>query len=264
MPSHFSSIGFPIETEEDLEEIAPRMLEGGEIISVKQGQYVRWTGAAGEEMWWQLQEDAVLGVNPHFAGKSSTRIALQSRIQREEDTTDLDGAFQAWMPAAEGGAEYPFVFDSPDALTYGNLEIPALVDVQITAFAHELSCHASVDAYEAAQPNNRPKLASRSFIPIGLFAPDGAKAKIPEAHATFAGDVVEAATYKNALTGLPYYWALVDTLGARFDVVADPTLLDAAPVAGNVLAGSFWLSGRLTSYRRREPGWFGKLRRGSS
>jgi hypothetical protein len=258
MPSHFSSIGFAIESERDLEEIAPQMLDAGEIISIKNGQYIRWTGGAGEEMWWQLQEDAVLGVNPHFAGKSSIRLTLQERLRREEDT-DLDGAFQAWIPDT-----YPLVFDCPNARAYGDLELPGSVEAQITAFAHEITRHDSPEAYDGWQPSDGPKLASQSFIPTGLFGQDGGKAEVPGAYASFAGHVVEAASYKNALTGLPYTWALVETLGARFDVVADPVLLDALPVPGNVLVGSFWLSGRLTSYPRRQPGWFGKLRRGSS
>jgi hypothetical protein len=263
MSNHFSSIGLPIESEEELEEMAARMLEVGEVISVKGGQYVRWTGAAGEEMWWQLQDDAVLGVNPHFAGRSSIRVGLQSRVRRA-DATPLDGAFKVWVPAGDDGAEYPLVFDSPNALTYGDLELPGLAEAQIAAFAHELVCHDSEAAFYASQGGRTPKRAARSFIPTGLFATDGEKSPPPEAHASFTGQVVEAATYKNGLTGLPYYWALVDTLGARVDVVADPSLLAAVPIAGNVLSGSFWLSGRLISYPRHQPGWFGKLRRGSS
>ncbi len=156
------------------------------------------------------------------------------------------------------------MFDCPNMRAYGDLELPGVVDAQITAFAHELACHESEAAYYASQGDDKPKFSSQSFIPTGLFGAGGGKAEVPEAHANFAGHVVEAATYKNALTGLPFFWALVDTVGARFDVVVDPDLLTTVPVVGNVVAGSFWLSGRLTNYKRRQPGWFGKLRRGTT
>jgi hypothetical protein len=49
----------------------------------------------------------------------------------------------------------------------------------------------------------------------------------------------------NQLTGQAFCWALVETLSATYDVVIDPELLDALPQVGNVLHGSFWMSGRI-------------------
>ena len=68
--------------------------------------------------------------------------------------------------------------------------------------------------------------------------------KKAEAEEVVAADEV-AAEKTNSLTGERYYWALVDSLGGSFDVVIDPTICEAAPEAGGVLSGSFWLCGRL-------------------
>jgi hypothetical protein len=97
-----------------------------------------------------------------------------------------------------------------------------------------------------------------------LFSPDGAATQPPGAYAIFTGHVLEAGTLTNALTGHPFHWALVDSYAAQYDVVVDPELLPKTPAAGNVLSGSFWLSGRLLSYPKPDgrPSWFRPIVRG--
>ena len=60
-----------------------------------------------------------------------------------------------------------------------------------------------------------------------------------------SGGVVEAEERRNTVTGRPFCWALVETVGGTFDVVIDPELLPDPPRAGSVLWGWFCLSGRL-------------------
>ena len=96
---------------------------------------------------------------------------------------------------------------------------------------------------------------SRFFIPAGLF---GDSRDSPPALVDFAGHVVEAAVLKNSLTGDPFYWALVDTFGGHFDVVIDSALLPDVPLAGGVLSGRFWLSGRIVS-PQPERTWLERL-----
>lgn len=103
------------------------------------------------------------------------------------------------------------------------------------------------------------KYASQSFIPSGLF---GTSKEAPKAEATFTGKVLETALRTNSQTGNRFHWALVETYGGRFDVVIDPDLLAEAPVAGGILSGHFWLSGRLLSYAKKEGSWIGRLFRG--
>ncbi len=83
----------------------------------------------------------------------------------------------------------------------------------------------------------------------------------PESHALIAGQVIEAAERRNAVTGQPFWWALIDTVGGTFDVVIDPSLLSSQQVhTGYVIAGWFWLSGRLLQATPR-AGWLHKLTR---
>ena len=73
----------------------------------------------------------------------------------------------------------------------------------------------------------------------------GTPRRCAEPHALFVGHIVETEERRNTVTGNPFRWALVDTLGGTFDVVIDPELLPDPPRVGNILSGWFWLSGRL-------------------
>ena len=57
--------------------------------------------------------------------------------------------------------------------------------------------------------------------PSGLFAPGGSNLASPESHAVFTGHVIVGGVRQNSITGRAFYWALVDTLGGRYDVVID-------------------------------------------
>jgi len=261
MPSHLSSIGFRIDSPKDLSRLAEELSPKAETVTVKKGKYLRWTGTAGEQLWLQVNSRRELvGINPHFDGQTRLRVGVVGRVSRADDT-HLDGAFHAWASPGEApqDGEYPFVFDAPDAATYSELEVPSVAEAQITAFAHELSLFDSEDAYNSAQGTDGAQFASRSFIPSGMFMPDGRKDRPPAAEAIFTGQILQAEFRTNAASGMQFWRAVVDTLGGRYDVVADPVLLQQQPVVGGYLSGTFWLSGRLVTYSRKKKSWFGQL-----
>jgi hypothetical protein len=262
MPSHLSSIGFQVETQDDLVQLAEEAATDATEIAVEGGSYVYWAGAGGEELWLQVNsQQALVGMNPHFSGQSRVRVALAARVARDSDTA-LDGALHVWATPVGDSHEYgayPFVFDLPDAAVYADLEIPGIAEAQVAAFAHEITFFESEDAYNSSQESENVPFASKSFIPSGMFHPSGENNAPPEARAIFTGEVVQAATCTNQISQQKFYWALVDTIGGQYDVVIDPVLLDREPAVGGFLSGTFWLSGRLTSYPRKKRSWFGKL-----
>jgi len=265
MPSQFSTIGFSITSGEDLAALATRVADRAERISTPRGDYLRWSPPSGEQLWLQISPAGdAMGMSAHFAGKSSIRIAVEAKVARPSHTP-LDGTFLAWAnpPAgAETGGDYPFAFDCPDAATHLTLPLPATVTAQMAAFAQELSLYDSPGAYAASQAAAGATNASRSFIPSGLISPTGTPVTPPEPHALIAGHVLEASTQVNTVSGLPFVWALVESVGGTFDVVIDPALLARSPEPGDVLSGWFWLSGRLltgTSSRPTKSGWLQRL-----
>ena len=264
MPSQFSAIGFQVTTGEDLASLASSVAGKADKVPARGGQYLCWAPPSGEQLWLQVKPNGdAMGMNPHFSGKSSIRIAVEARVARDTHTP-LDGTFLAWAnppTGAKTGGDYPFAFDCPDADTVGDLALPAVVDAQIAAFAQEVFVFDTEARYAASQAAQGMAFESRSFIPSGLISPDGRPVDPPEPHALLVGGVVEAEERRNTHTGRPFWWALVETVGGTFDVVIDPALLPEPPQTGNVLSGWFWLSGRLRSGAGDEPGWFGRLMR---
>lgn len=265
VPSQFSAIGFEVSTGEDLASLASHVAERAETIDAPEGQYLKWAPPSGEQLWLQLKRSGdALGMNPHFEGKASVRVAVETRVTRATHTA-LDGTFIGWANPPAGsttGGDYPFAFDCPDAALHFDLALPAVLDAQVAAFAQQISVFDSPSAYDAAQQAQGLSFPSRSFIPSGLISPDGKPVDPPEPHALFSGHVIEAGERRNSVTGHPFWWALVDTLGGTFDVVIDPALLPSPPRAGNVVSGWFWLSGRLQASRpaaKPKTGWLQKL-----
>ena len=246
MPSHMSDIGFQLDSDEDYYQLALQTYEEGEAWNSEGGTYIRWGPGEGIELWAQLdQNNDLIGLNPHFRGKGSMRVGLTREVLRPEGTS-LDGAFYAWANPAgsdpESG-EFPLVFDVPD-YRLRKLRLPSILDVQLAAFAHQLQSYESDESYEHSQPD-KVKFAAESFIPSGLFEPEGHSMVPPLAEALFAGHVRETSIITNPVTGNRFCWAKVRTLGGDVDVVADPALLNGLLVEGGVLSGSFWLSGFL-------------------
>src|SRR4051812_33158042 len=205
-----------------------------------------------------------MGVNPILIGGLSVLVALKWRVSRESRSL-IDGTFVAWafpLLGADTGGDYPFVFDCPDAATHASLTLPVTVTAQIAAFAQQITVYDSQQAYDEAQAAQGLSFGSRSFIPSGLISPSGEPVVPPESHALIAGEVIEAEERTNAVTGQPFWWALVESLGGTFDLVVDPALLqDQQITPGNVISGWFWLSGRLQTSAPPKAGWFSRLAR---
>lgn len=267
MSSHFSAIGFPIESEDDLSELTERVIDQCEPIAVKQGRYLRWSSECGAELWLQIdRKDNLVGINPHFTGPSSIRVALIETVNRSDAST-LDGAFRAWANSVNDDPQtvsspqsgsLSVVFDAPDFRTYSDVKLPSIGVARIAAFAHEFSVYDSVEAYDALQVGE-VKFASQSFVPSGMFSLDAGRATPPEPDAVFTGHVRRTEKRTNELTGIDFYWAETETLAGVFDVVVDAELVTGNLQTGSVIQGSFWLSGRLKEYSREEPGFFGRL-----
>lgn len=264
MASHFSAIGMPVESEEDMRALLARAAEDAEEIACGKGAYLRWSSEQGAELWLQLDKrGSIIGVTPYFHGKSEMRVGLTAAVERPDDTA-FEGAVHGWAdPQGDDPAsgEYPFVFDLVDKAVYGDLDYPFVSRVRLSAFAHELDLFESEDDFDSAQ-DGEVKFASESFIPAGLFAPDGETTEPPRSHAIFTGRILAAQELSNPLTDGRYAWMRVRTLGGEIDVVSDLDSIEAAPVVGGIASGTFWLCGRIlepnTAAKSGLPGRFFK------
>jgi hypothetical protein len=245
MASHMSSLGFRFSTEQEFVDLAMTAATQGEPVQFSGGTYYRWSPAGGVELWAQVDEDGqIIGLNPHFSGAARMLVKLIERVAREDDSP-LDGAFYGWADPVEDDledGEYPFAFDAPDFKRHDELTLPAIVNVQLAAFAHELRAFENDEAFQAGETSEAGetfKMAAESCIPSGTFSDP------PESTVIFNGHVLETAQLTNPHTERTFYWARVRTLGGEFDVVADPEIVEGAIVVGGVIGGSAWLSGRI-------------------
>ena len=244
MPSHFSSIGFSIESEQDLIQIAQKLMASAEIISFDFGRYRKWTDG-NIEMWLHFNtKEEFVGLTPAFNARSTFKVAITEEIETDYP---FDGTLHAWANPNDAVAEsgdYPFVFDIPDRACYSELSLPKFVDLSLSAFAHELKVFANEEEYYRSQ-TEEPSFAVESFIPSGLFIEENKQDEQPTATAFFSGKVLSAEKKVNPITGLHYHWIKVKTLGCEIDIVADPVLCPTLPTPEMVLSGSFWLCGHL-------------------
>jgi hypothetical protein len=242
--SHFSTIGLAIGTDAELIECVERVLPDTEKFETPHGTYHRWVDPSGAELWIQLNaENELVGVNPHFGGRSRVRVFLTHTLDTGNPNV-LDARYHGWADPAKATPEcsgaYPFLFDAPDAACHLDQQFPSEVDVQIAAFAHDIQVFANPKAFDAGQTGDSWH-TSQSFIPSGLLG----AANERRAEASFNGHVMRVERRTNHLTGIEFVWCLVTSTGGTFDVVVDPELLPRVPNIGGVISGAFWLSGRI-------------------
>jgi hypothetical protein len=247
MANSYSTIGAVVRTEDEFVGLARRAATEGDALATGRGAYYRLTDASGAELWAQvLAGGDLVGLAPHFAGRTTFRLRLSERVERDTDSP-LDGAFLAWAPHDDDDdtlvddGMFPVVFDIPDGGAHDALALPAVIDVQLAAFAHEVEFH-SDDAEYAASQDDEIKFAAESFIPSGTFVDDDTP---PSAMAAFSGHVLDTRELTNGWTGSTFLWARVRTLGGEIDVVADPEIVTGSAAVGGVVQGEFWLSGQL-------------------
>ncbi|MCY7374843.1 MAG: hypothetical protein LH472_02585 [Pyrinomonadaceae bacterium] len=250
--SNLSDIGFPVQSEQDVNVLITETIKFVESIKCPQGFYLRFADVSGAEIYLQGDnEQALIGFNPHFAGMSRRTVGLTAAIER--DSSQLDGGFHAWAnPCGEDveiSGEYPFVFDVPDFRLNEITSFPQICEIQLTAFAsNDFEIFVDEKEYDDNQ-DDELKYASKSFIPVGLFALGATSEEIDlsvvRPVGKFAGEIKKFEVKTNELSGEKFYWFLVETLGGEVDVVADAKLVTIQPGIGGIVSGQFWLSGKL-------------------
>lgn len=255
MPNNFSSIGFAAESQEDFDDIISKVLDDENIdqCDTPKGIYLRWKqkDEFGPEVFFQIVDDQIASVAPFFRGKSEVIAGITNQIEMPE-TTPLDAFLNAWASPENDDPEsglYPFVFEMMSFFAYDELKFPAMLAISVCAIAREVDVYESEEAYDKAQDGEEVAMASESFIPSGLFAPemdeDGEEEDeefIPAPLAIFTGKILETKEIENRLTGNKFHWALVKTLGGTFDVVIDPEYVDEPLKKDGILSGSFYLT----------------------
>jgi hypothetical protein len=256
MGSTISAIGFEVSDEDEFRALIERAANEGESLESPRGEYKRWRAEGGPELWVPLRKGTA-GLVPAFDSTSSIRLSVDDVVQTGAKSP-LEGIIIGTLPEDDDDLQVPWAVEIAgidcDAAVLGR---GAVVDIKVTAFAHEASTRppSPPDAGNEEEPelDDDPGLADQALIPVWQFEED------QDAVVVMAGIVVSAQTRTNGLTGAGFHHVVIDTLGARVDVVIGPSDIPALPVVGDVLEGGFWLGGLIAGVvepRERRRKWF--------
>jgi hypothetical protein len=245
-PSHFTAIGFRINSSNDVNQKIIQVQTNGLRTVVLEGEYWKLGLESGVELWSSLKTGMPeSGLNPHYSGKSDVRVILRENLPNEDEDW-LEGSFYSNLV---GGADFtdgfPLVFFSPNFYTISDRNVGRAANVQIAAFGEgeEVEVFDTSVEYEEYQKDNNYFFAEEALIPTGTQDEDGNEVAPAQPTAIIAGKILEQRKIANEDTGKEFYWILAETLGGTYDIVVDPIYLSNKPIVGGIVFGSFWLSG---------------------
>lgn len=257
MSSHFACIGFPIDNMDAYWALAKRAAAEGERLPVRSGgTLVRWTpgpallpgGGQGPEIWAQVDERGeVVEATPYFSTGVSYRIAVTT--VGDDPDEPMDGWIDGWLEPSEEDEPYSGIFPLRISLVdYGISRrqittFPSVHRVELIALAHEADLFDDAGAYRAS-PGDIYRMSLPSFVSTAHFGADEPQ-EFQESTAMASGTIDEARPFTNTVTGRPFWWIRLATQGTTLHVCADRETLGGDAREGQVLAGSFWILGKL-------------------
>ena len=262
MPGLLSIVGFPDRTDNDFKSVWDETMEYGKTIITSSGTYYKWEVGHHIEVWVKIGVEAKSSkLCPYFSGETRARVGLTRRAVRKK-TSIFEGAFLGLTKPHYDENEVlsgalSFTFDVPDYNLHDAVELPMIADVQLTAFAQNISAYASEDEFmEAQEPE--PFILPGAFIPSTYFPDDGEddvddglppffdpEEEIPPAKVVIAGRVIDSAIITNPVTERDFSWARVRVSLGEIDVVASLDSIEGFLGTGGMVMGYFWLAGRL-------------------
>lgn len=247
MPDSFASIGIATDPTEAFVALTDRALQCSDKVEVADGAAWRWACPSGAELWQHVDKSGrPAGIAPYFAGNSVVAARLDARVDWPGCSAAIGGfrAFALYVEGDDSRWAYPFVFEAPDFPCHAALHLPVVAALRIAAFAAAITVYDSASAYRAAQTSDTI-LATRAFIPSGMFKPDGTPIEPPDPIAIINGHVRKARRCVNSLSGMAYHWLDLEAFGGTYDAMLEDRLLDQPPPPGAVVSGIFMLCGRI-------------------
>src|SRR5581483_2999212 len=168
----FTTIGFNVRQSVDFIRLMQEATAEGETLNARHGYYVRWSPGAGAELWVLVNtEREVIGCLPHFAGGATMPVRVHRLLP--ERGRPLQGKLDGWAgPDGDDATSgrFSLLVDLPDFdLVRRRLRPPVAVDLQIAAFANDLSCYRNTHEFCELKKQD-PHLAVEAFLPTGMFA----------------------------------------------------------------------------------------------
>ncbi|GEM_PF-5139141 len=234
MASNFDLIGFKSGSDEELSAVVdnPRFqpnradFGGVEYLSVKDGD--------GAELWLGSASGNIITANPMF----DLGHCVSATIDHVEETTHGTETVESTLNLT--------IFENDEPVTQTQclaVNVPQVVpnrtkliadvmngrkiSISLAVFSHETAFFATEEDF--LQTPADLTIDAKSFVPSGLLV----KEDEPTSPVGFgAGLVQSCGVARNTFGGVPYNWAVVETLGGVFTVVWSPFDCTEAAVGG--------------------------------
>ena len=250
MSSHFSAVGYPVRNIDEYWALARRAAASGVRNPAADGSaLVRWAVDSGPEIWSHVNRAGeVIGATPFFSTGSAYRMSITGA--GEDPDEELEGWIDGWLEPTEDNEPFSGAFPLRVNLVNYVLARPHLTAfptvqrLELIGLAHEADLFADAQAY-ASTPGDAYRVPVGAFVSGPHFAADEGVETFTEATGLLSAPIDSAQLLTNPSSGEPYWWVQVTVRGIRLHTFADRETLGGEPTAGRILAGGFWLLGRL-------------------
>lgn len=213
---------------------------------------------SGGVLYWYVKRNIFHGgltftdLAPGFDGKTYQEVNSLKYI--ENQSTGFEKLISLWMGKDQDGGGYPLIVALPGYYLENIGKLESVEKIQITLFSYgNIEYYKNENEFEQKYPKNEQGigLGSQMFIPSGSFPPLNEKSEenkedfVPQPECLCYGKVVSAVKLTNKIGGGDFWHIVLDTYSAKYDVVADAEILSECPKAGEIIGGSFYVSGRL-------------------
>ena len=232
----------------EFERLLKMAFESGSEIPLLNGKYYLWEPGGGIQIWVKVKDRVVLGCTPHYSGEGVMKARIQGFYARPEEISVTEGAFLGTALPADGeSAGFPLVVDMPGfESTASRIVPPQTVTVQIAAFAREMTCFPTVEAFAQWQRTTKNTPVSESFVFEETPLMGNASGGPAPAEALITAQVLKAGLQINPITQQNFIALVVRTPdGSTIDVVANSQAASGELLAGGIIQGTFWLSGTI-------------------
>ena len=249
--SHFSAIGFNVETIDDYNLLIEQSLQVATEYSTHESlTYLRYTDPSGAEIWLCANNDKkeIVGATPCFTSKNTQKVGINAVIPIENGEYG-DGTVHGWLNATDYDEKdgwldgyYPVIIDVPNYLDY--CDDDKIHQASLTLFAENVDIFDDENDFDQWQKQDGRdfSFSSEFFGPSGMFTDD--EQSEPTAIVLAGLTVLEAEKRLNTLSNNEFYWCRVGTYGGEYEAVFPLDMFDDVPKVGNIIFGHYWLTGR--------------------
>lgn len=245
MTSYFCNIGFPVETEDKINELADQVVRNGQRYERGAWSLTRWR--CDKRIGLSLLQNAEYrsrNLIPEHFGNGRLNLRVASAFVKAGPgyhRRDLIGVCESTEdPPFDVMIEVPDIVITPDRFAEGNK-----IKLNITPFISAMVCDADEQAFAARCPQ-LSLAGGRLVYASGLFEDNGVHRASPSPQAKVLGRICSVDRPANPVTGLSYLVLGIQTQGGTLEAVVDPNANPDNPVIGGIVTAGAWLRGSLS------------------